>query len=55
MKDRLPYHPEMNMEQIRAFDARVQNLPGSWTMTHSFVHSGDPRILQLRWIIPDEP
>jgi hypothetical protein len=55
MKDRLPHYPEMNMAQIRDFDACVQSLPGSWTMTHSFVHSGDPRILQLRWIIPDEP
>lgn len=51
----VPYRPEMDMQQVSRFDARLRDVPGSWTMTHSFLHAGDPRVVSLRWIIPDEP
>ena len=50
----VPYRPEMDMQQVSRFDARLRDVPGSWTMTHSFLHAGDPHVVSLRWIIPDE-
>jgi hypothetical protein len=50
----VPYRPEMDMQQVSRFDAHLRNVPGSWTMTHSFLHAGDPRVVSLRWIIPKE-
>jgi len=52
--EHVPYRPEMNMQQVSRFDAHLRNVPGSWTMTRSFLHAGDPRVVSLRWIIPGE-
>src|ERR671936_18452 len=48
------YRPEINMQQVSRFDAHLRNVPGSWTMIHSFLHAGDPRVVSLRWLIPGE-
>jgi hypothetical protein len=42
----------MNPARDQAFEQRLSQCPGPWTATRSFVHSGDPRILCLRWIVP---
>ena len=52
--DHTTYRPEMNMKHITGFDARLRSVPGSWTLTHSFLHAGDPRVISLRWIISDK-
>jgi hypothetical protein len=52
--DHITYRPEMNMKHITGFDARLRSVPGSWTLTHSFLHAGDPRVVSLRWIIADK-
>lgn len=52
--DHITYRPEMNMQHITGFDARLRSIPGTWTLTHSFLHAGDPRVVSLRWIISDK-
>jgi hypothetical protein len=52
--DHITYRPEMNMQHITGFDTRLRSIPGSWTLTHSFLHAGDPRVVSLRWVIPDK-
>jgi hypothetical protein len=52
---RFLYRPEIDWEQVAAFDARLQHLPGSWTtIGRSFLHAGAPGVIRLRWIIPGE-
>lgn len=54
MPELVPYHPKINFLHVRAFDERLQSIPGSWTIIHSFLHDGDPRVIRLRWIITEE-
>src|SRR5258708_32586700 len=48
----LPYHPQIDMQQLYAFDEHLRNVPGSWsTIGTSFVHAGAPGVIRLRWLI----
>jgi hypothetical protein len=48
----LPYRPQMDMQQLHAFDERLRHVPGSWnTIGRSFVHAGAPGVIRLRWLI----
>jgi hypothetical protein len=54
--ERLSYHPQLDMQQLYAFDERLRNIPGSWnTIGRSFVHAGAPDVIHLRWLINDQP
>ncbi len=53
--ERILYRPQINMQQIQAFDERLHSLPGSWsTIGRSFVHAGAPGVIRLRWQIAGE-
>ena len=50
--ERIAYHPQINMQELFAFDERLRHLPGSWnTIGRSFVHAGAPGIIHLRWLV----
>ena len=51
---RVPYQPQVNMVELRAFDEQLRKLSDSWNIVRSFLHAGDPRVISLRWIIPGE-
>lgn len=53
--ERIAYRPQINMQQIQAFDERLHTIPGSWsTIGRSFVHAGAPGVIRLRWQIDGE-
>jgi hypothetical protein len=53
--ERVAYRPQIDMQQIQAFDEHLRTLPGSWsTIGRSFVHSGAPGVIRLRWQIANE-
>lgn len=48
----LPYRPQIDMQQLHAFDERLRQVPGSWnTIGTSFVHAGAPGVIRLRKLI----
>lgn len=48
----LPYRPQIDMQQLHAFDDRLRHVPGSWnTIGRSFVHAGVPGVIRLCWLI----
>lgn len=55
MAKSLPYRPQIDMQQLHAFDERLRHIPGSWnTIGRSFVHAGAPGVIRLRWLIEDK-
>jgi len=53
--ERIAFRPQINMQQLRAFDERLQTIPGHWsTIGRSFVHAGAPGVIRLRWQISGE-
>jgi hypothetical protein len=53
--ERIPYHPQMDMQQLAAFDERLRHVSGSWnTIGRSYVHAGASGVIHLRWLIMGE-
>ncbi|QBD81529.1 hypothetical protein EPA93_38400 [Ktedonosporobacter rubrisoli] len=51
----LPYRPEVNLQQLHAFDECLRHIPGSWnSIGRSFIHAGAPGVIRLRWQIAGE-
>jgi hypothetical protein len=48
----IAYRPQISQIHLHAFNQRLSQCRGSWNVTRSFVHAGDPRVLCLRWIVP---
>lgn len=55
MKERIPYRPQLDMQQIHAFDERLRQVQGTWTtIGRSFAYAGAPGVIRLQWCDPDE-
>lgn len=55
MKERIPYRPQLGMQQIHAFDEHLRQVQGTWTtIGRSFAYAGAPRVIHLQWSNPDE-